>query len=114
MHGLFPIAHDGSIEFEDAQAELAVDGSGLVGDDVDGEASVLNMGRDEHRTVEAARVVLEGLPASVVVDARPGGDRPAVIQLPEDGAHGAGAAAAEMLGSDLDAFGLKDLTDVEE
>src|SRR5580704_9670145 len=114
MHGLLLLAHDCPVKLENAQAEVGVGWSCFVGDDVDGEASVLNVGRDKHRAVEAPRVVLEGLPASIVVNARPRSHGPAIVQLPEDGAHSARAAAAKVLGAYLDALGLEHLADVQE
>src|SRR6266568_6294133 len=72
------------------------------------------MRRDEDGRVETAGVVLQRLPAAVVIDARPRRDRPAVVQLPEDGAHGFGAAAAEVLCANLYSFGLQDLADIKK
>src|SRR5579863_3555966 len=87
---------------------------GAIRNNVDLHDSVLDVWGDEDGCVEAAGIVLERLPAAVVVDGGPGGDRPAVIELPEKRTHGFGPIAAEMLSTDLDAFGLKHLTEIDE
>jgi len=99
---------------EEAQAQTRGGGRGLIGDHIDVEIAVLDMGRDEQRTIEAARVILQGLPAAEIVNAGPGSYRPTIVELPKDRAHGARAKAPQMLRADLDAFGLKNLAGVEE
>src|SRR5208337_652987 len=89
-------------------------GHGLIGDHIDIEVAVLDVGRDEQRAIEAARVILQGLPASEIVNAGPRSYRPTIVKLPKDGAHGARASAAQMLRADLDAFGLQHLAGVKE
>jgi hypothetical protein len=49
---------------------------------------------------------------TVIVDAGPRNDGPAIVQLPENGTHVFRSGAAEMLGADLDAFGLKNLAHI--
>ena len=53
-----------------------------IGDAPDVDRPLLLDGLDQHRREEAARGVVQRLPAAVVVDAGPGGDRPAVVELP--------------------------------
>ena len=108
------VAQYRAVEAQNAHAQRRHRGRSLVGDDIDRDVAVLLVRRNQHRRVEAAGVVVQGLPASVVVEARPRGHRPAVVELPVDGAHGARAIAPQMLGPDLDAFGLQHLAGVKE
>ena len=71
-------------------------------------------GRDQHRREEAPRGVLQRLPAAVVVDARPGGDRPAVVELPVEAPPVAPHRPPVRLGGVLDDRRLQHLPDVEE
>src|SRR6266536_6460483 len=72
------------------------------------------MRTEENLTVEAARVVLQRFPASCVVDTRPRCDGPTVVDLPKKRTHVVGHDATQMLGADLDPFGLQDLTYIEK
>ena len=72
------------------------------------------MWADQDVVVETPGIVLQSLPTPRVVDARPGGNRPAVIDLPEKRTHVVRHDAPQMFGADLDPFSLQDLTNVEK
>ena len=113
-HRLRLVAQYRALEGEDAHAQRCNGRRRLVGDDIDRDVAFFLVRRDQDRRVEAAGVVMQRLPASVVVEARPRSDGPAVVELPVDRAHGARTIAAQVLGADLDAVGLQDLADIEE
>ena len=71
--------------------------------------SVLHVEGDHQGIVEAPRLVVEDFPAAVVFEARPGGDRPDIVELPIEDAHAAVAEAAPVLDGRLDCHGLLDL-----
>ena len=103
-----------AVKVHEAHAQRGGSRFGLVGNDVDLQRAILDMRRNQDGRIEAARVILQSLPAAVVIDAGPGCNRPAVVQLPEDGAHGFRTAAAEVLRANLDSLRLQHLADVEE
>src|SRR5437773_154134 len=72
------------------------------------------MRTEEHVAVESARVVMQRLPAAEIIDARPGGHRPAVVNLPVKRTHIAWPDAPQMFGANLDPFSLHDLTDIKK
>jgi len=45
------------------------------------------MGTNEHVGIEPTRVVLKGFPVAKVVNARPRGPWPAVVELPKERSH---------------------------
>ena len=63
--------------------------------------------RNEHVVVEPARVVLQRLPAPVVIDAGPRRDRPAIVQLPVERAHRIRHLPPQVFGANLDGLGLQ-------
>ena len=114
LDGLGFLVERRAVDAHQPDPKLGGDGCGAVRDDVDGHRAILFVWRHEQIVVEPPRVILEGLPPAVVIHAGPGGHRPAVVQLPEDRAHGPRALAPQVLGPYLDSFGLQDLADVEE
>ena len=69
---------------------------------------------DHHRREEPLCIVMQCLPSSIVIDGRPGNHRPAVIQLPVDGAHTASTIAPEMLHSVADCIRLLKLRSIDK
>ena len=78
-----------------------------------GEHALLLAG-DQHRGEEALLIVVQRLPPPVVVDAGPADHRPAVVELPHDGAHAAPAMPSPVLHAVLHGLGLQQLGGVDE
>src|SRR6185312_4733247 len=57
---------------------------------------------------------MQGLPASVIIDARPRSDRPAVVQLPIQRTHGPWPLTPQMLSAQLNNFRLLYLAQVHK
>ena len=68
-----------------------------------------DMGRDQRRGEEASRQVMQRLPAAGELEGTPGGDRPAVVELPVQCAHAAGHAAPVLLDAHAHALRLVEL-----
>ena len=72
------------------------------------------MAGDQDGGEETLFIIMQGLPASEVVDAGPADHRPAVVELPHDGAHAPAAVSAPVLHAVLDGLGLQKLGGVNE
>src|SRR6185312_12407829 len=86
----------------------------LVGNYVNLQRAIFLIWAYQKIAIKTAGIVLQGFPPPVIVDARPGGYGPAIIELPVERAHGTWAAAAQMLGSHLDGLGLHHLAGIQE
>ena len=62
-----------------------------------------------HRCKKSLCIIMQSLPASIIINRRPGNYRPAVIQLPVDRTHTTATVSAVMLHSITDAICLKKL-----
>ena len=81
--------------------------------DIDGQFAVSHrVAGDDDRLELPFHFVVEGFAPSVVVDAAPRGDGPAVVELPHQRAHTVRTAAAMLLQRHPDAVGLYQLTDI--
>ena len=85
----------------------------LIADEPQG-AERVGDGDDVHRLEEAPRHVVQELPAAAVVEARPGGDRPGVVELPVERAHAVRLQAAPVVDGGLDRDALLDLGEPDE
>ena len=85
-----------------------------VVDDIHLELPVLLDGRDEDVVIGFAGHILRGLPTAVVVDRRPGGHRPAVVDLPEERAPAITFLPAVALYGSLHGVALKQLAHIEQ
>src|SRR5438270_9076652 len=86
----------------------------LVRDHINLQSAVFFIWADKEIVIKTSRVVLQCFPAPIVVNARPRGYGPAVIQLPIERSHGARATSTQMLCAHLDRLGLHYLAGIEE
>ena len=106
--------HDLAVEPLQRPADLAPPGRGPVVGDGQRNRVRLHLGGEQHRGVEPPRGVLQGLPAAEVVDARPRGDRPAVVELPVQRPAAAASLPPPVLHADPHRLGMEDLAQVHE
>ena len=72
------------------------------------------LARHQHRGEEPLGVVLQSLPPAVIVDARPAGHRPAVVELPNYRPHTAAPVPPPVLHAVLHGLGLEELGGVDQ
>src|SRR5690606_15255409 len=101
---LRPAFKNGASDIDHQPRELGREGILYVARhmDLDGVRLLVLHARNEHGIEEAARGVVQRLPAQEVIDGRPAGDLPAVIELPIQRAHAARLVLPPMLDGVLD------------
>ena len=69
---------------------------------------------NQHRGKEPLFVIVQRLPAPEIIDAGPADHRPAVVQLPHNGAHAPAPVPPPVLHAVLDGLGLQELGGIDK
>src|SRR5581483_2575397 len=109
-----PLADElaGEVEYPQAPAQCSV--CQQIGDDTRFAAALMPQETRRHGCKESSGMEMKCFPAAEIIDARPGGPGPDVIQLPVHNSHVARPGRSQMRGCELYALGLHQLAQVDE
>ncbi len=102
-----------SVKIKDTQIEGGFQGIHSVGHHADLDFVIYFPGRYRYRSKRFFHKVVHGFPPLVVIHARPGRYRPAIVDLPIERTHVMGFGAAVGFDGHFDPFGLKHLPHIE-
>ncbi len=102
------------VKIEETERHVCAVLSGDFADKMRLDHSIPHEERQQHRRIEAPRLILQELPRAVVVEARPAHGGPYIVELPEERAHAARHRAPPEFYRSADRHRLLDLGEIDE